>query len=129
MTDPRVPGGGDAAGVQDPTEAMLDGLWALVLARWEDEATHQMVLEHSVRVQRLPDLAGRYRALVDDPQRGPTARKRLDAITAAATAMLWSMQTPKPQKIPLSIALSAFGVSAFLLLLLAWAMWGRRAGP
>ena len=73
-----------------------------------------------------PELAGRYRALVDDAARGPVARKKLDGIVLAATHMLWAMKTPKPEKVPLSITLTAFGVCAFLLLLLAWAMWGRR---
>jgi hypothetical protein len=109
-----------------PADAVLEALWGRALERWDDRAVHAAVLEHAVRVQRLPDLAGRYRALAEDAERGAVAKERLDAIVAAATSMLWAMQTPKPTKTPLSITLSAFGICAFLLLLLAWAMWGKR---
>jgi hypothetical protein len=112
--------------VQDPpTDAVLEALWGRALERWDDEAVHTAVLEHAVRVQRLPDLAGRYRALSEDAERGPVAKERLEAIVAAATTMLWAMQTPKPTKVPPSITLSAFGVCAFLLLWLAWAVYGK----
>lgn len=119
---------GDTGAVSDgeAADAVLEALWGRVVERWDDEGVHAAVLEHAVRAQRLPDLAGRYRALADDADRGPLAKKRLDAIVARATTMLLSMQTPKPQKIPLSITLSAFGICAFLLGLLGWAMWGRR---
>ena len=109
-----------------PTDAVLEALWGRVLERWDDEALHGAVLEHAVRAQRLPELAGRYRSLAEDAERGAIAKERLDAIVAAATSMLWSMQTPKPTKTPIGITLSAFGICAFLFLLLAWAMWGRR---
>lgn len=111
---------------EQPADAVLEALWGRALERWEDKAVHAAVLEHAVRVQRLPDLAGRYRAFAGDAERGTVAKERLDAIVAAATSMLFAMQTPKPTKTPLSITLSAFGICAFLLLLLAWAMWGRR---
>jgi hypothetical protein len=111
---------------EDATDAVLDALWGRAVERWDDDAVHAALLDHAVRAQRLPDLAGRYRALAEDADRGVTAKKRLDALVVAATAMLWAMQTPKPQKVPLSITLSAVGICAFLLLLLGWAMWGRR---
>ncbi|MGH7438475.1 MAG: hypothetical protein ACRENE_22545 [Polyangiaceae bacterium] len=113
--------------MQDPAiDAVLEALWGRALEHWDDRSVHTAVLEHAVRVQKLPDLAGRYRALSEDAERGPIAKERLDAIVAAATTLLWAMQTPKPTKVPTSITLSAFGVCAFLLLWLAWAMWGKR---
>jgi hypothetical protein len=110
---------------EQPNDAVLEALWGRALEHWGDKAVHAAVLEHAVRVKKLPDLAGRYRALSEDAERGPVAKERLDAIVAAATTMLWSMQTPKPTKIPTSITLSAFGVCAFLLLWLAWAVYGK----
>ena len=109
-----------------PADAVLEALWCRVLERWDDKAVHTAVLEHALRAQRLPDLAGRYRSLTEDAERGAIAKERLDAIVGAATSLLWAMQTPKPTKTPIGITLSAFGICAFLLLLLAWAMWGRR---
>jgi hypothetical protein len=107
-------------------DAVLEALWARVIERWDDDAAHGAVLDHAVRTHALPDLAGRYRALVDDAERGPVAKKKLDGIVLAATNMLWAMKSPEPGKVPISITLSAFAVCAFLLMLLAWAMWGRR---
>jgi hypothetical protein len=107
-------------------DAVLEALWERVLSAWDDDKTHTALLEHALRVQALPDLAGRYRSLVDDPARGALAKKRLDVIVIAATESLWSMKTPKPGKVPLPITLSAFGVCLFLLAWLAWALRGHR---
>ncbi len=111
---------------EEATDRVLDALWGRVMESWDDDAVHAAALDHAVRAQRLPELAGRYRAIATSGERAEGAKKRLDAIVIAATAMLMAMQTPKPQKIPLAITLSAFGICAFLLLLLGWAMWGRR---
>ena len=98
-----------------------------MLDAWDDEKTHAALIEHAMREQRLPDIAGRYRSLVEDPDRGALAKKKLDAIVLAATQMLMAMKTPKPGKgVPVPITLSAFGVCAVLLGWLAWAMWGKR---
>jgi hypothetical protein len=117
----RVNQHGDAA--SDP---VLEALWERALAAWEDDRGHVAVLEYALRTQALPEVAGRYRVLVGDPERGVRAQKRLDALIAAATATLFATKTPKPEKIPLPITLSAFGVCAVLLGWLAWALWGPR---
>lgn len=103
----------------------LEALWNRVLETWEDEKTHAAVLEYASRTQTLPELAARYRALADHTERGPIARRRLDAIVAAATSMLFSMKTPPRARIPLPITLSAFGICALMLAWLAWAVWGQ----
>ena len=108
-----------------PADAVLDALWKRVLDAWDDDKTHAALLDHAMRAERLPDIAGRYRALADDPEKGALARKKLDAIVLAATQMLLSMKTPKPGKVPLPITLSAFGICALLLLWLAWAVFGK----
>jgi hypothetical protein len=110
---------------EDPKDPVLDALWARVMEAWDDDKPHHAALEHALRVQALPDLAGRYRALVDDPAKGPRAKKRLDAIVVAATQMLMSMKTPKPGKVPLPITLTAFAICVLLLSWLGWAVWGR----
>jgi hypothetical protein len=123
--------GRDTAPVPDddePRDAVLEALWKRVLEAWDDEKTHSALLDHAVREQRLPDVAGRYRALTDDPDKGALAKKKLDAIVAAATQMLMSMKTPKPQdvgKVPLPITLSAVGICAVLLSWLAWTVFGH----
>ena len=110
---------------QEKGDPVLEALWARVVEAWDDDKTHAALLDHAVRVQALPEIAGRYRQLVDDPKKGELAKKKLDAIVAAATQMLMSMKTPKPGKTPLPITLSAAGVCALLLAWLAYAMWGH----
>lgn len=108
--------------VNDP---VLDALWKRVLEAWDDAATHRALLEHALREQLLPEIAGRYRALAEDPEKGTVAKRQLDRIVAAATELLLSMKTPKPGKVPLPITLSAFAVCAILLVWLALAVWGK----
>jgi hypothetical protein len=110
----------------EPQDPIFDALWARVLASWDDEKTHTAILEHALRSQSLPELAGRYRGLTEDPDRGAQAKKRLDAIVMAATMSLEAMKTPRPGKVPVSLTLTAFGVCALLLGWLAWAIWGPR---
>jgi hypothetical protein len=125
----------DAAGQRDttavpdedePRDAVLEALWKRVLDAWGDDKTHAALLDHALRDERLPEIAGRYRALVDDAEKGALAKKRLEAIVLAATQMLMSMKTPKPGKVPLPITLSAVGICAVLLSWLAWAIFGHR---
>ena len=105
-------------------DPVLEALWKRVLDAWDDDRVHAAVLDHAVRTGGLPEIAGRYRALAGDPEKGDRAKTKLDAIVAAATNMLWSTKMPTPGKVPLPITLSAVGVSLFLLLWLAWAVLG-----
>jgi hypothetical protein len=107
-------------------DPVLEALWDRAMAAWDDDKPHAALLEHALRAQALPELAGRYRALDSDPERGPVAKKKLDLIVMAATQSLLALKTPKPTKIPLGITLSAFGVCFLLLGWLAWALWGPR---
>jgi hypothetical protein len=109
-----------------PTDAVLEALWKRVLDAWDDEKTHAALLDHALREQLLPEIAGRYRGLADDPEKGALAKKKLDAIVLAATQMLMAMKTPKPGKVPLPITLSALGICAVLLSWLAWTLFGHR---
>ena len=109
----------------EPRDPILDALWARVLEAWDDDKPHAALLEHALRTSSLPEVAGRYRSLADDADKGPRAKKKLDAIVMAATQMLMSMKTPKPGKTPLPITLSAFGICLLLLAWLAWGVWGH----
>jgi hypothetical protein len=111
---------------ESPRDPVLDALWARVLAAWDDDNPHAALLDHALRAQALPELAGRYRSLANDPERGALAQKKLDLIVLTATQSLLAMKTPAPQKVPTAITLSAFGVCALLLGWLAWALWGPR---
>jgi hypothetical protein len=110
-------------GASDP---VLEALWERALGAWEDDKVHGAILEYALRTQALPEVAGRYRSLVADPERGARAQKRIDALVATATQSLFATKTPRPEKVPLPITLSAFGVCALLLAWLAWALWGPR---
>jgi hypothetical protein len=110
--------------VDQPTDPMIDALWGRVLEAWDDDKPHAALIEHAMRAQALPDVAARYRGLADDPERGPRARKQLDAIVVAATQMLISTKTPKREKTPLPITLSALAVCFLLLAWLASLLWG-----
>jgi hypothetical protein len=100
---------------QDSGDPVFEALWKRVLEAWDDEKTHAALLDHALREQRLPDAAGRYRALSDDPAKGERAKKKLDAIVIAATQMLMSMKTPPRGKVPWQITLSAVLVCLFML--------------
>jgi hypothetical protein len=108
------------------TDPVLEALWERALAAWDDDKPHAALLDHALRAQALPELAGRYRALASDPERGPAAKKKLDLLVLTATQSLMAMKTPMRGKVPLAITLSAFGVCFLLLGWLAWALWGPR---
>lgn len=115
----------DAPAAAEPDDPVLEALWTRVLEAWDDDKPHAALLEHAVRTQALPEVAGRYRALVDDPEKGAKAKKKVDAVVVAATQMLMAMKTPKPGKVPLSITLTAFAICMLLLGWLAWAIFKR----
>jgi hypothetical protein len=106
-------------------DPLFDALWAKVLAGWEDDKVHGAILEYSVGAERLPDLAGHYRALSEDPTKGLRAKKRLDAIVIAATQMMMSMKTTPATTVPLSITLTVAGLFACAVAFVAYAMMHR----
>jgi hypothetical protein len=118
-----VPGGDDA--VDDP---ILEALWKRALDAWDDEKVHVALLEHALRATELPEVAGRYRALLEDPDRGAIAKRRIDAIVVAASSMLLSTKTPRLEKpIPIGITLTAIGICLTLLGWVALALWGSHS--
>jgi hypothetical protein len=111
----------------EPADPVLAALWKRALEAWDDEKTHQALLDHALREQKLPDLAGLYRGVKDsDPERAPRAKKKLDAIVIAATHMLMAMKTPvEKAKVPLSMTLTAAAVTFLLLGWLTYAVFHR----
>ena len=105
------------------TDPIFDALWARVLEAWDDEKTHAALLDHALREHRLPDAAGRYRALKDDPQKGAVATKKLGAIVLAATQLLFAMKTPPRAKVPLPVTIIAAMICVATLLWLAWQLF------
>jgi hypothetical protein len=90
---------------------------------WEDDKPHQALLEYAISAQKLPDLAGRYRAVKEkDAERAARAQKKLDGIVIAATQMLMAMKTPEAQTKPsraLTIAVFIVFVALLFWVLLA----------
>ena len=120
----------DSVGADDdaPDDPVLDALWDRALGAWDDEKIHSALLDHALRSSALPEIAGRYRALLEDPDRGAMAKKRIDAIVVAASSMLLSTKTPRPdQPVPIAITLTAFGICAVLLGWVALAIWGKHS--
>jgi hypothetical protein len=99
------------------SEAIFEALWKRVLAAWDDDRTHAAILEHALKTEKLPDLAGHYRALKDDPEKGPIAAQRIDRLVAAATQMLFTMKTPVATKTPWQ-----WTAAAALMFLIAFAV-------
>lgn len=100
----------------DPN-VLFDALWKRVIEQWDDDKPHQAILKFAIDTQRLPDLAGRYRKLKDDPTKAARAQKKIDGIVVAATQMLMSMKTPPRPKMPWQWTAS---FALFCLFVIAW---------
>ncbi len=114
-----------SAAVPPPEETddlVFETLWGRVMEAWDDDKPHGAVLEYSLRAQRLPDLAGRYRALADDPEKGARAKKKIDGIVVAATQLMLSSKTPKLEKPPPYLTWTAFFIFLVVMGLIAYAL-------
>lgn len=87
--------------------AVFEALWRKALEQWDEDAPHRAVLEHALKSEKLPDLAGRYRALKDDPVKGERAQKKIDGIVTAAMQIMMSTKTPVRTKTPWTWTLAA----------------------
>ena len=75
-------------------DIILQTLWGRVLEAWDDDKAHNALLDYALRAELLPEVAGHYRALKDDAEKGERAKKRIDAIVIAATQMMLAQKTP-----------------------------------
>lgn len=98
-TEEAAPSDEDLVGIGDK-DAIFEALWKRALEAWDDDRPHAALLEHALKSEKLPDLAGRYRALKDDPEKGTRAQKKIDGIVVAATQMMMSTKTPPRTKTP-----------------------------
>lgn len=122
VTDSGAPPKADDEAAPD---AVFTALWARALEAWEEDGPHRALLEHALKANLLPDLAGRYRALVEDPDKGTRAQKQIDRIVAAATQMMFAMKTPPRTKTPTSWTLSAALFFVLVVGFLAYALVRR----
>ncbi len=106
---------------EGPDDA-LDILWQRVLEDWHEPKPHTALLEYALAMQRLPDVAGRYRALEDDPDKGAEAKKRLQGVVLAATQLLMSTATTREKTRGPAIVLVVAIVVFFALM-----TWAARA--
>jgi hypothetical protein len=88
-------------------EELFEVLWKRVLEAWDDDKPHAAILEFALRTERLPDLAGRYRALEADAEKSERAKKKLAGIVVAATQMLAAMKTPPRGPAPRGMRMTA----------------------
>lgn len=98
-------------------DAIFEALWKRTLEAWDDDKPHNAILDHALKSEKLPDLAGRYRELKDDPVKGARAQKRIDAIVLAATQMMLATKTPPRTKTPWQW--SAAAIATFVIVC-AW---------
>jgi hypothetical protein len=100
--------------VDEDSDIVFDTLWGRVLEAWDDDKPHHAALDYALKTQRLPNLAGKYRALVDDPEKGARAQKKIDGIVVAATQMMMATKTPPRTKTPWQWTLSVAIISALV---------------
>jgi hypothetical protein len=91
---------GDEEGVGAAPDAVFNALWARVLESWDDDKPHQLALSYAIEHEMLPEIAGRYRKLIDDPDKGVRAKKKIDGIVIAATQLMLATKTPAREKVP-----------------------------
>jgi hypothetical protein len=115
---PEEPGAlGDPEHIGELPDAVFNALWTRVMNAWDDDKPHQLALTYALEHAMLPEIAGRYRKLFDDPVKGERAKKKIDGIVAAATQMLMATKTEPLPKTPWQWTASA---AAFFFLVVAF---------
>lgn len=115
-SESRPPAEDDLVSIGDK-DAIFEALWKRTLEAWDDDKPHAAILEHALKSEKLPDLAGRYRALKEDPEKGARAQKKIDGIVIAATQMLMATKTPARTKTPWQWVASA---ALMFVIVCAW---------
>jgi hypothetical protein len=98
----------DPATPSEPSgDELFEALWKRCLESWDDDKPHMALLDHALKTETLPDLAGRYRKIKEtDPDKAARADKKINGIVVAATQILMSQKTPPRTKTPLSWTLT-----------------------
>ncbi len=108
---------------EDDVDEVFDAMWAKVLEAWDEDKPHQTILGYAIDKQFLPVLAGRYRKLQDDEEKGARAKKKIDGIVLAATQMM--LATKSPPRTPTPFAWKFYAAAMFVLVVtfLAWKLF------
>jgi hypothetical protein len=85
---------------RDMKDETFEALWKNVVDCWDDDAAHQVFLQHCQATEQLGDAAGRYAALKKDEVRGPSACKYLDVAATLAAASLTTSRQPLRASFP-----------------------------
>lgn len=101
-------------------DALFEALWRRVDEAWDDDKPHVAILEHAIRSELLPELAGRYRSQKEVAGREERAKKKLDGIVIAATHMLMATKSEPPKKAPWQLTASVAVVCVVVLVWLAF---------
>ena len=108
---------GDEEGIGEAPDVVFAALWTRVLASWDEDKPHQAALSYAIEHEMLPEIAGRYRKLFDDPEKGARAKKKVDGIVVAATQLMLATKTPPREKVPWTWTASA---AVFMVLVISF---------
>jgi hypothetical protein len=117
---------GDEEGVGEAPDAVFHALWGRVLEAWDDDKPHALALSYAIEHQMLPEIAGRYRKLLDDPEKGARAKKKIDGIVVAATQLLMATKSEPRQKVPWTWTASVAIVMVLVIAFLAYKLFAHR---
>jgi hypothetical protein len=114
---------GDQEGIGEAPDVVFAALWTKVLASWEEDKPHQAALSYAIEHEMLPEIAGRYRKLFDDPEKGARAKKKVDGIVVAATQLMLATKTPPREKVPWTWTASVAVVMVLVISFLAYKLF------
>ena len=106
----------------DAPDDLFETLWKNILENWDNDLAHAALLEHALRSEQLGELAGRYRALQNDPDKGERAKKKLDGVVITATQLMFATKAPAPVSTSRAITIFAFVMCVVMLGVLARAI-------
>ena len=112
--------------IEATSDVTFDALWNRVLDAWDDDKPHGVLVEYAIRTERLPELAGRYKKLTDDPEKAERAKKRLDGVVIAATHLLMATKTPERTGTPWQWTATVAAIAAFVLAWLGYKILASR---
>jgi hypothetical protein len=116
---------GDQEGIGEPPDVVFAALWTRVLASWDEDKPHQAALSYALEHEMLPEIAGRYRKLFDDPEKGARAKKKVDGIVMAATQLMLATKTPPREKVPWTWTASAALFMVVVISFLAYKLFAH----
>jgi hypothetical protein len=114
---------GDQEGIGEAPDVVFAALWTKVLASWDEDKPHQAALSYAIEHEMLPEIAGRYRKLFDDPEKGARAKKKVDGIVVAATQLMLATKTPPREKVPWTWTASVAVVMVLVISFLAYKLF------